>query len=138
MRLARVGFETASNFVILDKTSHLKATPQVSVEAAARFVADNPNAQLIDVRRPAEFNAEHAKGALNIPLDTLLRAIDRIDPNRPTFVICQSGYRSSLASGMLENAGVKDLSNITGGTKAWIDAGLETESAVAATACDRR
>lgn len=138
MRLARVGFETASNFVILDKTSHLKATPQVSVEAAARFVADNPNAQLIDVRRPAEFNAEHAKGALNIPLDTLLRAIDRIDPNRPTFAICQSGYRSSLASGMLENAGVKDLSNITGGTKAWIDAGLETESAVAATACDRR
>jgi rhodanese-related sulfurtransferase len=42
-------------------------------------------------------------------------------------VICQGGYRSSAATSILENAGFKDLYNITGGTAAWIAAGLATE-----------
>ena len=138
MRLARVGFETAAKYVLVRASDAAKATPQVSVEAAASFIASSSNAQLIDVRRPAEYAAGHAKGALNIPLDTLSRDLDRVDPSRPTFVICQSGYRSSLASGILENAGVAEINNVTGGTKAWIDAGLDTETAAAATACDRR
>lgn len=138
MRLARVGFETAADYILLRENTPVKTTPQVSVEAAASFIAGASTAQLIDVRRSAEYAAGHAKGAVNIPLDTLSRELDRVDPSRPTFVICQSGYRSSLASGILENAGVAEINNITGGTKAWIDAGFETESAAAATACDRR
>lgn len=138
MRLARVGFETAADYILLRENTPVKTTPQVSVEAAAKFIVDEPNAQLIDVRRPAEYAAGHAKGAVNIPLDMLSRELDRVDRSRTTFVICQSGYRSSLASGILENAGVAEINNVTGGTKAWIDAGLETESAAAATACDRR
>jgi len=138
MRLARVGFETASKYVIVGEGSSLKSTRQVSVENVAKIVASGAKAQLIDVRRPAEYAASHAKGAVNIPLDALSRELDRIDPERPAFVICQSGYRSSLASGILENAGVKEINNVTGGTKAWIDAGLDTEAASAATACERR
>lgn len=138
MRLARVGFETASNYVIVGEGSSLKRTPQVSVEDVAKIVASEPNAQLIDVRRPAEYAVAHAKGALNIPVDALSRELDRVDPDRPTFVICQSGYRSSLASGILENAGVKDVRNVTGGTQAWIDAVLDTEASATAGACDRR
>lgn len=137
MRLARVGFETAAKYVIVGGSGSLTSTPQVSVEDAARIAASDGNAQLIDVRRPAEYAAGHAKGAINIPLDALSRELDRVDPKRPTFVICQSGYRSSLASGILENA-VKEISNVTGGTKAWIDAGLDTELAASATACERR
>ena len=138
MRLARVGFETASNYLIVGEGSVLKSTPQVSVSDAAKITASDATAQLIDVRRPAEYAAGHAKGALNIPLDALSRELDRVDPERPTFVICQSGYRSSLASGILENAGVKEINNVTGGTKAWIDAGLDTEPAQSAAACERR
>lgn len=134
MRLARVGFETASNYVIVGEGSVLKSTPQVSVADAAKVTASDATAQLIDVRRPAEYSAGHAKGALNIPLDALSRELDRVDPERPTFVICQSGYRSSLASGILENAGVKEINNVAGGTKAWIDAGLDTELAASSAA----
>lgn len=134
MRLARVGFETATNYVIVREGSVLKSTPQVSVRDVAKFAANDAATQLIDVRRPAEYAAGHAKGALNIPLDVLSRELDRVDPGRPTFVICQSGYRSSLASGILENAGVREINNVTGGTKAWIDAGLDTELAASSAA----
>jgi rhodanese-related sulfurtransferase len=43
-------------------------------------------------------------------------------------VICQGGYRSSLGTSILENAGFKEIYNVVGGTAAWINAGLETEA----------
>jgi rhodanese-related sulfurtransferase len=58
---------------------------------------------------------------------------ERLDPALPTYVICQGGYRSSIGTSILENAGFKEIYNVTGGTAAWIVAGLETESS--ATAC---
>jgi rhodanese-related sulfurtransferase len=70
---------------------------------------------------------------VNIPLDRLAREFDGLDPKAPTYVICQGGYRSSLGTSILENAGFKEIYNVIGGTKAWIDAGLVTE--VSATAC---
>jgi hydroxyacylglutathione hydrolase len=68
-----------------------------------------------------------------MPLDILSREIDKLDPNAPTYVICQSGYRSSLGTSILENAGFSKVCNVTGGTQAWINAGFNTE--VSATAC---
>lgn len=72
-------------------------------------------------------------GTINLPLNTLSRELDHLNPELPTYVLCQGGYRSSLGTSILENAGFKEIYNVTGGTKAWMDAGLETE--VSATAC---
>ena len=59
--------------------------------------------------------------------------LDHLNPELPTYVLCQGGYRSSLGTSILENAGFKEIYNVTGGTKAWMDAGLDTE--VSATSC---
>ncbi len=59
--------------------------------------------------------------------------LDHLNPELPTYGLCQGGYRSSLGTSILENAGFKEIYNVTGGTKAWMDAGLDTE--VSATAC---
>ncbi len=85
------------------------------------------------MRNSAEHANSHAKNTINLPLPTLSREIDRLDPEKPTYVLCQGGYRSSLGTSIMENAGFKRIYNVTGGTKAWMDAGLETE--VSATAC---
>jgi hydroxyacylglutathione hydrolase len=90
--------------------------------------------QFVDVRRAAEHECGHAPQTVNIPLDKLPKEIDRLDPDKPTYVICQSGYRSSLGTSILENAGFKEIYNVSGGTKAWMDAGLETEISAAARA----
>ena len=60
------------------------------------------------------------------PLTELPHLLGEVDPNRPTVVVCGSGYRSSIASAFLEGRGVTQLANAVGGMAAWNAAGLET------------
>ena len=134
MRLARVGIETVSGYVLAAEFADAEnVVDQVTVEQAAEKLAEDRSIQFVDVRRHAEHANGHATGAVNIPLDRLAREIDRLDPDLPTYVICQSGYRSSVGTSILENAGFSSVFNVSGGTKAWLDAGLPSE--VSATAC---
>ena len=129
MRLARIGHDTAAGFILMSEfTSETKSVEQVSVNRLNEVIDED--IQLIDVRRVAEYSAAHAIGAVNMPLDKLPNETDRLDPEKTTYVICQSGYRSSLATSILENAGFRDLHNVSGGTAEWIAAGLETEMTV--------
>lgn len=130
MRLARVGIETVRGYVLIGEwKSDLATIEQISVEEARSKLGDEPGVQFVDVRRRAEHAGGHARGARNIPLDALPREVDSINPDLPVMVICQSGYRSSLATSLLENAGVKKIYNVVGGTQAWIGAGLDTDVA---------
>ena len=127
MRMARVGHEGVIGYILMKNfTGEPKTVEQIAVVEAKEKIAEG--VQFIDVRRPAEHSSGHAVGAVNVPLDILSREIDRFDPEKPTFVVCQSGYRSSLGTSILENAGFKKIYNVVGGTKAWMDAGLESES----------
>lgn len=133
MRLARVGIETVTGFILVhDYTGKTKTVEQISVEQAKDATKD-AGIQFVDVRRAAEHAAGHATNTINMPLDILAKEIGRLDPEKPTYVLCQSGYRSSLGIGILENAGFKKIYNVTGGTTAWMDAGFDTE--VSAAAC---
>ncbi|MBP6003972.1 MAG: MBL fold metallo-hydrolase [Pyrinomonadaceae bacterium] len=130
VRLARVGHETVVGYLLLENYGGTrKSVDQVSVEYASKVTADG-NIQFVDVRRSPEYAAGHAPGAVNMPLDKLASEFERLDPEVPTYVICQGGYRSSIGTSILENAGFNSLFNVTGGTAAWITAGLEIESSV--------
>lgn len=132
MRLARVGIETVKGYILMqDYEGDLKTIAQVSVKEAKEKTGSR-DVQFVDVRNSAEHSGGHAINTINLPLNSLSRSIDQLDPDRPTYVICQGGYRSSLGTSILENAGFKTIFNVTGGTKAWIDAGLETEASAGA------
>ncbi|CAN5740288.1 rhodanese-like domain-containing protein [soil metagenome] len=132
MRLARVGIETVKGFILMkDFSGEKKTVEQIPVEKVKEILSDE--IQFVDVRRVAEHASGHAPQTINIPLNNLPNEIDKLNPDKPTYVICQSGYRSSLGTSILENAGFKEIFNVTGGTKAWMDAGLNTE--VSASGC---
>jgi rhodanese-related sulfurtransferase len=132
MRLARVGIETVKGYILMaDHTGETRSIDQVQVSEASRR---SDNVQFVDVRQPGEYGGGHAPDTCNLPLNTLSRDLDQLDPDIPTVVICQTGYRSSLATSILENAGFRKLYNVSGGTSAWVDAGLETETSNAACA----
>ena len=134
VRLARVGLESVQGFVLMkDYDGQLNAIDQVAVGDVSERAAAN-KIQLIDVRQPGEYAAGHAYGARNIALNSLDKNIEGLDPTAPTYLICQTGYRSSLATSILENAGFKSLYNVAGGTSAWLEAGLESEKEAAACA----
>ncbi len=133
-RLARVGHETVAGFILIGNyTGETKAVEQVSVNDVIELTKSEADLQFVDVRRVGEYNAGHAVRTVNLPLDKLATDFEKLDPSAPTYVICQGGYRSSIGTSILENAGFTKLYNVTGGTAAWIDAGLETE--VSAAAC---
>lgn len=85
-------------------------------------------AQLIDVREPDEYAAVRAAGATNIPLSEFVARASEIDPDQDIYLICKSGGRSAQAGEYLEQAhGWDGVHNVTGGTTAWVEAGLPHE-----------
>jgi len=135
MRLARVGHDTASGYILAQNYEGEKRTvDQVTVESVADLLKSGERIQFVDVRRPAEHANGHAPQTINIPLNRLPAEFEKLDPSLPTYVICAGGYRSSVGTSILENAGFDNLHNVTGGTGAWIKAGLDTETSAAACA----
>ena len=123
MRLARVGHESVKGFILLNNyTGERKTVEQIPVEKVKEILSDD--IQFVDVRRTAEHESGHAPNTINLPLNNLPDEIDKLNPEKPTYVICQGGYRSSLGTSVLENAGFKEIYNVTGGTQAWINAGF--------------
>jgi rhodanese-related sulfurtransferase len=135
IRLARVGHDTTTGFILFsDHDGEKRSVEQVSVEDASQIIGANADIQFVDVRRAPEHSAGHAASAINIPLNKLPTEFEQLDPSKPTYVICQGGYRSSIGTSILENAGFTDLHNVTGGTAKWISAGLPTEKTETAAA----
>ena len=74
-----------------------------------------PGAVLIDVRTTAEFKLGHVEGSVNIPLDEVEKAADRLpDMTAPLFVYGASGIRSKMAVSKLKKLGYSNVKNIGG------------------------
>lgn len=131
-RLARVGIERVLGYVKGGMTGWRAAgmavtsIPQCDPATFAARIAD-ATVQLVDVRRPAEWSTDHIPGAVHIPLNRLLSSFDKLDHDRPVAAYCKGGYRSSLATSLLERAGFQPVINLSGGFDAWREAGLQPE-----------
>ena len=86
-----------------------------------------PEAVLVDVREPAEFEGGHVPGAFNLPQADLATRLDEIPRDRPVFVICQGGFRSLRSAQFLSQCGISDVVSVKGGTEAWRKAGGELD-----------
>ena len=74
----------------------------------------NKSVTLLDTRTVGEFNRGHIPGFRNIPVDDLRDRIAELDPEKPVYVICQSGLRSYIACRILDGFGF-DAFNFSGG-----------------------
>src|SRR5690606_30088591 len=66
-----------------------------------------PNAQILDVRTPEEFESDHIEGAKNINIydEDFSTQIAKLDKSRPVLLYCKSGGRSREAAKQLADAG---------------------------------
>jgi hydroxyacylglutathione hydrolase len=138
LRLARVGIERVAGYLDggiaawITAGGELVYIPHVDAAQLRDLLEHDPGyLQVVDVRKPAEFESGHIPGALLKPVDKLTGALDDLDRERPVAVYCKSGYRSSIASSMLERAGFKQVINLTGGYDAWQTLGLPASTAPA-------
>ncbi len=133
VRLARVGIESVKGYLAggvaawSDAGFELATLPQISVYELDELLEGQTPLQIVDVRRPAEYESGHVPHAQTVPLLSLQQSLANLalDPAKPTAVICAGGYRSSAAAGILGQRGFSNLLNVTGGTSAWIAAGYE-------------
>ena len=95
----------------------------------ATHLINREDALVIDVRDPGEFAAGHVLGAKNVPLARLdapgADLAKRRD--RPLIVYCDGGDRSGKAAAVLRKQGFTRVANLSGGIKAWQQAGLPLE-----------
>ncbi len=135
VRLARVGLENVKGYLAggitawSDAGLELAAVPQITVNELKELIADKSSLQILDVRRPAEYESGHVPTARAGQLLSLQQNLGSLglDPAKPTAVICAGGYRSSAATSILQQQGFANLLNVTGGTSAWIAAGYEVD-----------
>ena len=73
--------------------------------------------EIVDVRKPSEFDAAHVRGAVNVPLDTMIDPanVAMIDDENNLYVHCAGGYRSVIAASILKRHGYHNLRNVLGG-----------------------
>jgi phage shock protein E len=71
----------------------------------------NEGAFLVDVRTPAEFLEGSAKGAVNIPLSSILTQLGKFKDKNYIIVFCRSGNRSEEAKNILERNGFPNVIN---------------------------
>jgi len=117
-------------------------TPDVSASALAeryRPLLAGGGIALIDVRTPAEFRAEHAQGARNLPLAVLDPSLlaGEVAAGRHLHLICQSGTRARQAQTVLLARNIA-CEVVEGGTSSWVAAGLPVERGASAMGLERQ
>jgi glyoxylase-like metal-dependent hydrolase (beta-lactamase superfamily II) len=125
LRLARVGIENVAGYLGEGIFSWIRAgksihsVAQISAQELA-LVNENPvGTTLLDVRERSERSGGFIPGSVSIPLPELRKRLGEIDRDTMVFVHCKGGYRSSIATSILLQAGFPRVGNVTGGYDAW-------------------
>lgn len=101
---------------------------RVSQMSVADLSAKRHGLVVLDVRGRTEWDAGHIPGALHIPLGELQERMAEVPVDQPVAVHCQGGGRSAIGASVLEAAGRRAVSNVTGGFAEWLQSGLPTEN----------
>lgn len=83
------------------------------------FIEGYRKVQLIDVREPNEFENGHILGARNVPLTQFKMRKQEIRKDKPVYLYCQNGTRSTRAATILRKYGCQELYTLKGGFKQW-------------------
>jgi glyoxylase-like metal-dependent hydrolase (beta-lactamase superfamily II)/rhodanese-related sulfurtransferase len=130
LRLGRIGFDHVIGYLkdglssATSSAANIVSTERVSADIAAARLASASPPVVVDVRTPGERAEKHIEGSLHIPLNHLAERKGEIPGNRPVFVYCAGGYRSSMAASLLQRYGFQSVSELAGGIAAWETAGM--------------
>lgn len=117
-RLSRVGYDNAVGYLeggidtYINSGGELNTITSVSPEELEKVYE---NANIVDVRKPGEFDAAHVSGATHYALDYMNDELNKLNKNTCYHVHCAGGYRSVIAISLLMQNGYTDLINVEKG-----------------------
>lgn len=123
IRLARVGIDNVKGYLKGGYEAWKNAGEQIDMiidvepEELAMDMPHDNKLEILDVRKPTEFDAGHVKGATNLPLNTMMDPLNiaMVDSDNNLYVHCAGGYRSVIAASLLKRQGYHNLRNVLGG-----------------------
>ncbi len=123
IRLSRIGFDNSIGFLKGGFDAWKKAGK--IIDTVNRITAEeletkikNESFTLFDVRKKSEFDSEHVKGAINIPLNQFENRLSELPLKNPFIVNCAGGYRSMIAASILKRHGISKFVDVIGGMNA--------------------
>jgi rhodanese-related sulfurtransferase len=102
---------------------------EVTVEDVMQMQARGDDVVYVDVREDGEWVAGHMPGATHLGRGVLEVKVNQVfpDPRAPLVLYCGGGNRSALAADVLQVMGYANVASMSGGWRAWTQAGGETE-----------
>jgi rhodanese-related sulfurtransferase len=88
----------------------------------------DPDAYLLDVREPDEWEAGHAPGAHHLPMMEVPARMAEIPADSEVVVVCRSGGRSGQVVSYLVGNGWENVRNLDGGMQSWAAQGRDVVS----------
>ncbi len=91
-----------------------------------------PGVQIFDVRTSGEYNAGHLHDALQADFtkkEEFNERVKYLDKDKPVYVYCLSGGRSTAAATWMRDNGFKEVVEMQGGIVAWKKAGKALDGA---------
>lgn len=118
-RLSRVGYDNTLGYLKGGLSAWVKSGKETdsieSIPADAFEKRYNKDLNVLDVRKPGEFESEHLETATSFPLDFISENMNQIDKNKQYYVHCAGGYRSAIAASILKARGFNNLVDLAGG-----------------------
>lgn len=130
-RLSRVGFDNVIGHLKGGFNAWLQAgkeadiVDRISADQLAKEIEITKDT-VIDVRKQTEYAAQHVENAYNRPLASINDWIKDINPEEHFFIHCEGGYRSMIASSILQARGYRNFTDIEGGFKAISETAIPT------------
>lgn len=116
---------------LIEKNGKDAGYGSISADALNTALVENPDLFIVDVREPAELEADGYISATNfaaIPVRQLLQNLDKLPSlDTPIVIYCKSGHRGEFASVALQLIGYTNVKNLGGGLNNWKKAELAVE-----------
>lgn len=128
-RLARVGYDNTIGYLKggfeawKNAGKETDTIESISVDELAKRMEENPDLNILDVRKKSEHFSEHVIGSENIALDYINEHIAEVDKDKTYYVHCAGGYRSMIFISILKARGYDNLIDVQGGFTAIKESG---------------
>ncbi len=123
--LYRLGYDNVEGYLANGIESWYKENLPVAklnlatVQNLKRTLSSGQDVFVLDVRRENEWTEGHIEGSTRIYLGKLQNETDNLPRNKPIFVICKTGNRSSFGASVLLREAFDQVYNVLGGIDAW-------------------
>ncbi len=131
IRLARVGYDNTIGYLkggLAAWANAGKEVDQVKSITADEFVKEysDKKIEVLDVRKPNEYTAQHLEHASNKALDFINDWTQSLNKEQEYYIHCAGGYRSMISASILKARGYDKLIDVAGGFAAILKTGVKT------------